>query len=598
VWPIGNEAADEAINPVVWGALTPDIIALNLQYFGDMWPTNAAAGAGFGAVLRAAMAALLVPAPPAVSGASPAAGAAAAAALAQTAVVNGVGAAMRAAEQGATAVLAPAAGASGMAASMVSAVSSAPPVGSAPPAQPLAAVQVRPVAPAQALAPAPTPAGMFAPQPSAAVITAPLAPNPTLGDAPLAQTMTPRPGPVAGPVAGPMPAPAGVSSFIRPADPFAPPSAGRATGVRPGMLNAAALRGPVTNAPTTTAVGPTAVQPLAYVPPSQPVPQPSTPPPLPAQLADPGQAQHAQPAAPPQQPPPTPLRAPPAPSGPPAPANGAGGPGSGAGIQMLGFGPGGAPQAPTFPLPLDPSPPPVPPPSPPGQALLPPPIPSWASPAIPKSVQEAQQAYEKLIHDIERHNSWRPDSTNPAQVQAYNNEAWNYNTWKAELESKLNEAKAEYTPAKEAVSLDIPSWTQPAPPTTYPHEGPGHWGPSGEDFGGFSKTYPQFITGHPISDAYMLNGVKFDGYLNGILTEVKGHYAGFVDPATGRFQAWWADSATGGIATISQAVRQLAAAAGNPIQWIVAEPEAKVAFEQLFADAGLDGITIRVVPMS
>ncbi len=39
-----EEAADEVINPIVWGALTPRITDLNLEYFGFMWPNNAGAG--------------------------------------------------------------------------------------------------------------------------------------------------------------------------------------------------------------------------------------------------------------------------------------------------------------------------------------------------------------------------------------------------------------------------------------------------------------------------------------------------------------------------------------------------------------------------
>jgi hypothetical protein len=228
-----------------------------------------------------------------------------------------------------------------------------------------------------------------------------------------------------------------------------------------------------------------------------------------------------------------------------------------------------------------------------GPRLHPPQIPSWANPPPPDSLQAAQHQYDQLVKDIERHNAWRPDKNDPITVANYNQEAWYYNNLKSELEGKLDAGKVQYTPVSEAVRTDIPSWTQPAPPVSYPREGPGTWGPSGENFGGFSKSYQQFVTGHPISDAYILNGVKFDGYLDGILTEVKGHYASFVDPATGQFESWWA---AGAQAIIAQAERQLAAAAGAPIQWIVAEPEAAVAFQQLFRDAGIIGITIRVVP--
>lgn len=101
-------------------------------------------------------------------------------------------------------------------------------------------------------------------------------------------------------------------------------------------------------------------------------PQPANP--LSAQLLSPGEAQHEQaPLAPPENPaqhPPAPsqlLTSPPEPTSPPAePQSGqhatSSDPGS-PGIQMLGFGSGGAPQAPPFPLPLDPSQP-IPPPPP------------------------------------------------------------------------------------------------------------------------------------------------------------------------------------------------------------------------------------------
>jgi PPE family protein len=65
-----TEAAHQAANPSVLGALTPAIAALDLQYFGSMWPTNAGSGAGFGALLRSAAVALAAPAMPAVSGAA------------------------------------------------------------------------------------------------------------------------------------------------------------------------------------------------------------------------------------------------------------------------------------------------------------------------------------------------------------------------------------------------------------------------------------------------------------------------------------------------------------------------------------------------
>ncbi|WP_231993984.1 hypothetical protein [Mycobacterium sp. 852002-50816_SCH5313054-b] len=48
-------------------------------------------------------------------------------------------------------------------------------------------------------------------------------------------------------------------------------------------------------------------------------------------------------------------------------------------------------------------------------------------------------------------------------MNAYNQEAWTYNSWKSQLERQLNSSSTQYSPGKEAVRTDIPSWTQPAP---------------------------------------------------------------------------------------------------------------------------------------
>ncbi|MCI4674188.1 PPE domain-containing protein [Candidatus Mycolicibacterium alkanivorans] len=90
-----EQAADVAINPAVLGALTPAIVALDTEYFGEHWPHNAGAGAAYGAALAALVAALTVPPPISPLGASPAAPATAAAAVAQTAGVTAAGEAMK-----------------------------------------------------------------------------------------------------------------------------------------------------------------------------------------------------------------------------------------------------------------------------------------------------------------------------------------------------------------------------------------------------------------------------------------------------------------------------------------------------------------------
>jgi hypothetical protein len=58
-----EEYSDNMINPAVWGALTPRIAELNVEYFGEHWPHNASAGAAYGAVLAGLTALLAVPPP-------------------------------------------------------------------------------------------------------------------------------------------------------------------------------------------------------------------------------------------------------------------------------------------------------------------------------------------------------------------------------------------------------------------------------------------------------------------------------------------------------------------------------------------------------
>ncbi|WP_181024811.1 PPE domain-containing protein [Mycobacterium kansasii] len=97
-----DEAVAQQLNPLVWGALTPQIVALNLAYYGQMWPRNAAAGAAYGAALRAAAAAIMVPFPPAVAGGSPAV---AMVGVADTGAISAAGATLQASEHAADGII-------------------------------------------------------------------------------------------------------------------------------------------------------------------------------------------------------------------------------------------------------------------------------------------------------------------------------------------------------------------------------------------------------------------------------------------------------------------------------------------------------------
>jgi guanyl-specific ribonuclease Sa/PPE-repeat protein len=421
-----TEATEEAINPSVWGALTPHIVELDREYFAQMWPTNAAAGAAYGTALRAAAAAIAPPPSPAVSGASPAAPAAAAEALSQEAGLDSAGSSLRGMERAASEVISPA-GAAPQAA--VGQVAQAPAAGLAA-MRPLAAVQP-PVAPVSPSAPV----GMFAPMTAA---PAPAAAAVAAATPPAVEQVgaVPRP-----PVPASMGAPggypgAGMTSFIKPAEPFEPlpPTAGRAGGLGPGMLNTAALRGPLASTPS-TAAQPMTTQPLAHVQPPQPAPRPPAPPSPTPQPANPGPTPQPPPPRQPPPPPPSsppppaqtlippPAPAPPEPTSPPppspppigmpAPSAGTPGPGSGTtGAQMLGFGPPGLgplPQAPPLPPPQEPPPRP-------------------GEPSIAEMTEaQARAAWEALRTETADHNAVCPPFV-PTQAQADR-----CNTWLDEL---------------------------------------------------------------------------------------------------------------------------------------------------------------------
>ena len=321
--------ADNAINPWVLGALTGRLIELDGEYFGFMWPNNASAGLRYGAGLDAVGVAMAgLSALPSVAGGSVAAPAMAAADVAANAGITMASAAMSTTEQAATTLISPATSVASQASGLLGqAPLSAPSTSTSTPGiSPMANVSSQ--APAMpSMAQAQTPAmGMFLP-PSSAAVNAP-------APAPPVQTLSP--------VTGSGAAPPGVTSFMKPAEPFkAPPmpSGGQVAGLSPGMLNAAALRGPVTTASASTAVlteplttsslaTATATQPLAYVTPDPTRPI-QTPPPAHPPLQDAGTIQTLNPPPQPQQSPPLhnpPQQPAPGNGPPPGPSTGSGGP--------------------------------------------------------------------------------------------------------------------------------------------------------------------------------------------------------------------------------------------------------------------------------
>ncbi|MGY4708146.1 PPE domain-containing protein [Mycolicibacterium sp. CBM1] len=242
-----EQASDVAINPAVLGALTPAIVALDTEYFGEHWPHNAGAGATYGAALAALVAALAVPPPIAPLGASPAAPAAAAAAVAQAAGTTGMNAATEGSGQatqmaGQTAAApATAAGEMGQMSSMMM-----QPMQAAMGAmQPLMGMFQAPMQAFQGLTSLPQSmmgslGGMFngmkasdAAMPAADLVKA---------GAPTGAAIGGGGGGAGGGGGGGVPG-AGLTSYTRPTSSFAPENAGRPASLKTGLLSVAEVRG-------------------------------------------------------------------------------------------------------------------------------------------------------------------------------------------------------------------------------------------------------------------------------------------------------------------------------------------------------------------
>ena len=252
------QAADVAMNPLVLGALTPVIVALDAEYFGEHWPHNAAAGAAYGAALTALVPALAVPPPLAPPGASPAAPASAAAAVAETAGETAAGQAMKESSQVAKlatdTTAAPAEGIGQAASTFMQPLQSA--------MQPLMGMFQAPMQAMQGLAglsqslmgqlgavsgapiagEAEVPAAMVAAAvgPGAEAVGAGAGAGAGLGG--VSSVGASGAGGVGG-VPG-----AGLTSYTRPTSSFAPENSGRPVGLKTGLLSAAELRGPTTTA--------------------------------------------------------------------------------------------------------------------------------------------------------------------------------------------------------------------------------------------------------------------------------------------------------------------------------------------------------------
>ncbi len=250
-----QQASDVALNPLVLGALTPAIVALDTAYFGEHWPHNAGAGAAYGSALTALLPALAVPPPIAPQGGSPAAPLTAAAAVAETAGQTAAGETLK--ESGQAAKLASDSAAApaqviGQAASMLT----QPLQSSMGALQPMVGMFQAPMQALQGLSglsqsmlgrqselaeAASSNLGQAAPGLLATAGTG----SGAIG-AVGAGTGAVSAGAVGAGSSGSIPG-AGLTSYTRPTGSFAPEGSGRPVGLKAGLLSAADLRGPTTS---------------------------------------------------------------------------------------------------------------------------------------------------------------------------------------------------------------------------------------------------------------------------------------------------------------------------------------------------------------
>ncbi len=262
-----EQAADVAMNPLVLGALTPVIVALDLQYFGEYWPHNASAGAAYGSTLNALLPALAVPPPLAPPGASPAAPASAAAAVAETAAQAAAGEAIKESGQAAKlagdSAAAPAQAAGQLASSMAQPLQST--------AQPLLGMFQAPIQALQSLTGLPQSmlgqlGGSSGPGlPDDVGMSAPMLADAGLPGGVLAGGSGGVPAGLGGTAAGSglgvggggVPGAgltnagftnAGPTNYVRPNSSFPPEGSGRPASLKAGLLSTAELRGPTTTA--------------------------------------------------------------------------------------------------------------------------------------------------------------------------------------------------------------------------------------------------------------------------------------------------------------------------------------------------------------
>jgi hypothetical protein len=121
----------------------------------------------------------------------------------------------------------------------------------------------------------------------------------------------------------------------------------------------------------------------------------------------------------------------------------------------------------------------------------------------------------------------------------------------------------------------------------------GKWEKVNESMSDAARAYQTQITG-VTGQAWIQNGVKFDGIKDGVLIEAKGHYSQFIDKSSGEFYDWFSSAAE----LQKKAIRQIIASEGLPIKWLFSEEDSLRAVEKLFGSAEIEGIEMVFAPIN
>ena len=137
----------------------------------------------------------------------------------------------------------------------------------------------------------------------------------------------------------------------------------------------------------------------------------------------------------------------------------------------------------------------------------------------------------------------------------------------------------------------------PATPPPAQAQGPGQWKTVKPTHIEEARRYQEQITGQPASRVYVINGVEFDGFPNGVLKEAKGPgYSSFFEP-NGQPKYWYENS--GKLDELLRQARnqaEMARRAGLPLEWHVAEAEVVKFLQTLFARRNVPPIKLIHTP--